>query len=160
MLIEEKRAKVTMELQGLTHGLKRYLESLVEGEVVSMVPPKTVSGANVVILLYLYDNQDKDVFQKDLEERLNVRRSTISKVLKIMEEKGMVQREAVEHDARLKKILITKETQKMIEEFKKKYRTVESTLFSNFSDEELDQFFYLIHKAKQNLKRTKKGNIC
>lgn len=151
MLIEEKRAKVTMELQGLAHGMKRHIESLVEDGVTQTAPAKTISGANVFILLYLYDNQDRDVFQKDLEERLNVRRSTISKVLKTMEDKGMIQREAVEQDARLKKILITKESRKRIEEFKKKYKTVESTLFSNFSVEELDQFIYLLHKAKQNI---------
>ena len=39
----------------------------------------------VKIFSYLIENKDRDVFQRDLEEVLNLRRATISNILKKME---------------------------------------------------------------------------
>lgn len=145
-----KRSKASVELYGLVHGIKRYLDGLAEKQGIFHMG-KGVSGANLFIMMHLYDNKDKDIFQKDLEEKLNVRRSTVSKILGIMENKGMIRREQVEHDARLKKIVITDTAHKKIENWKVNSKKMESQLFKGFSEEELDQFYYLIHKAKQNV---------
>lgn len=48
------------------------------------------------VIVYLAHNSDRDVFQRDLEERFNVRRSTVSNILSLMEKKGLIKRESVD----------------------------------------------------------------
>ena len=55
------------------------------------------------IIRYLYENREQDIFQKDIEQRFAVGRSTVTNLLQLMEKKGFVRRESVKQDARLKK---------------------------------------------------------
>lgn len=146
-----KQTRVMFELQGLAHTIKRYLNTLAETQ--GLPKPGTgkgISGTNLFIIGYLYENRDKDVFQKDLEEKMNVRRSTISKVLQIMEAKDLIRREQVEQDGRLKKIVLTETSLEGIRGWLANTKEIESKMTRNFTPEELDQFYYLLNKAKQN----------
>ena len=51
--------------------------------------------------------REQDLFQKHVEEEFNLRRSTATELLKLMEKKGLIYREGVSYDARLKKIMPT-----------------------------------------------------
>ena len=51
---------------------------------------KGVCGSNLWIIGYLTMNEGKDVFQKDLEKQFSIRRSTASKTLQRMEDKGLI----------------------------------------------------------------------
>ena len=64
-----------------------------------------MTGKNGWIIGYLAHNQERPVYQKDLEKAFNVTRSTASKVLTLMEKKGFIERRAVKEDARLKEIV-------------------------------------------------------
>ena len=55
------------------------------------------------IIRYLYENREQDIFQKDIEQRFAVGRSTVTNLIQLMEKKGFVKRESVKQDARLKK---------------------------------------------------------
>lgn len=150
--LSDKQKRVTYELYGLGHTIKRYLDALTEKEGIPHHPGgKGISGANLMIIGYLYENRHRDVFQRDLEEKLNVRRSTISKVLQIMESKDLITREQVEQDGRLKKIVLTQRSLEGITFWKQHSSQMESRLTRGFTEEELDQFFCLLHKAKNNL---------
>ena len=59
------------------------------------------------ILRYLYENQDQDIFQKDIEKNFSIGRSTVTGIIQILEKKGFINREFVAHDARLKKVTLT-----------------------------------------------------
>ena len=48
-----------------------------------------------------------DLRQKDFEQQFNIRRSTASNILALIEKNGLIQRESVPYDARLKKIVLT-----------------------------------------------------
>ena len=61
------------------------------------------------ILGYLADHENEEIYQKDIEEKFCVTRSTVSKVLKGMESKGLLRRESVSSDARLKRLVLTEE---------------------------------------------------
>lgn len=56
------------------------------------------------IMIYLVDNKDSIIYQKDLERELNVSKVTISEVLNKMEKNGVIIRESSEVDGRNKKI--------------------------------------------------------
>ncbi len=57
------------------------------------------------IIRYLYENREQDMFQKDIEQRFAVGRSTVTNLIQLMEKKGFVKRESVKQDARLKKLI-------------------------------------------------------
>ncbi|HJJ63555.1 MAG TPA: MarR family transcriptional regulator, partial [Methanocorpusculum sp.] len=56
--------------------------------------------------------EESDIFQKDIEQTFTLRRSTVSGVLSSMEEAGLIIRERVESDARLRKITATEKGKK------------------------------------------------
>ena len=59
------------------------------------------------ILGYLYHNQEKDIYQKDLENEFCISKSTVTNIIKLMEKKGYIIRASVSSDARLKKLSLT-----------------------------------------------------
>ena len=54
-------------------------------------------------ICFLIANQDHDVFQRDLEKELRIRRSTASEILNVLERDDYLRRIPASHDARLKK---------------------------------------------------------
>lgn len=146
-----KQSEVTFEMQMLAHSMKRYLDSLVEADKMPVPDAgKGLSGTNMFIMGYLFENRDREVYQKELEERMNVRRSTISKVLRIMEKKGLICRQQAEHDARVKQITLSVQSLHNLEMFRENMEKMQRRLTEGFTEEELEQFLYLIRKAKKN----------
>lgn len=134
-----------MELISLSHVLKRYMDSSTSKKYVD-----NLTGTNGWVIGYLWSNRDHDVFQRDIEEEFSIRRSTVSKILKLMEEKELIKREGVEYDARLKKLVLlpkSLEIQKMIDEdFDHMYKKA----FANLTDQEIESLTGIIFKIKQN----------
>ncbi len=67
-----------------------------------------VSSTNGLIIMYIYEHGGI-VNQKDLEDRFGITRSTVSKVLSLMEQKNLIIRESEESDQRKKKIILTED---------------------------------------------------
>ena len=100
------------------------------------------------ILGYLCRNEDKDIFQKDIEAEFKICRSTVTNILKLMEKKGYIRRESVPYDARLKKLVLT-DTGREVEE--------EDVALDDFSDE-IDQ--WIIDQLKSNVKNMLGETSC
>ncbi|MBR6800379.1 MAG: MarR family transcriptional regulator [Eubacteriaceae bacterium] len=68
-----------------------------------------LTGVQIGILEYIHDMYERniDIFQKDVESTFKIRRSTVSVILKTMEEHGLIDRVSVSEDARLKKLVPT-----------------------------------------------------
>lgn len=137
--------KMLMELISLSHVLKRYMDSSTSKKYVD-----NLTGTNGWVIGYLWRNRDRDVFQRDIEEEFSIRRSTVSKILKLMEEKELIKRECVKYDARLKKLVLlpkSLEIQKMIDE---DFDHMCEKAFANLTDEEMESLMGIIFKIKQN----------
>ncbi|MDE6103812.1 MAG: MarR family winged helix-turn-helix transcriptional regulator [Oscillospiraceae bacterium] len=137
--------KMLMELILLSHVLKRHMDSSTSKKYVD-----NLTGTNGWVIGYLWRNRDHDVFQRDIEEEFSIRRSTVSKILKLMEEKELIKRECVEYDARLKKLVLlpkSLEIQKMIDE---DFDHMCDKAFANLTDEEKESLMGIILKIKQN----------
>jgi DNA-binding MarR family transcriptional regulator len=141
-----KKKTVGMELRSLNNLIKRYIENSQHFQYA-----KKITGTNGWIIAYLFENEGRDVFQRDLEERFTITRSTISKVLKLMEQKGLIQRLSVEEDARLKKIILTDKAREIHQAVKEDLMSIEKCLMKDFSPEEKDQLFTFIDRMKANM---------
>ena len=53
---------------------------------------------------YIMDNQDQNIFQKDIEAEFHLSGATVTNMLKSLEKNGYIVRTPMENDARLKKI--------------------------------------------------------
>lgn len=94
------------------------------------------------ILGYLRNEQEKErsVFQRDIEEVFRIKRSSVTSVLQTLEKKGLIIRESIPEDARLKKLVLTEKAQKMQVCTYQAIGDMEKQMRSLFSEEEFKQF--------------------
>ena len=103
-------------------------------------------------LHYIYDHQHENVYQKDIEKILNVRRSTATEILNVLERDGYIERHSIDADRRLKKLVLTDKAIRLHESMIKNIERMEVLLKKNISDEELAIFFKVMDTMHQNVK--------
>lgn len=113
----------------------------------------SVSGNNGVIIGFIAElsAQKKPVFQKDVEREFNLRSSTVSKVLRLMEQKGFIERQSVSGDARLRQIVLTEQSKKIAQELLIDRKQLEKTITNGIEEQELCVFFDVLDKINRNL---------
>lgn len=105
-----------------------------------------ITHSQYTVLIYLIKNKREDIFQRDVEEEFEIRRSSVSAILSHLEDKGYITRSSVLYDARLKKITVTKKAECVIEESMKLIGAFERKLLSGVSEKELDIFYLVLNK--------------
>ncbi len=135
--------------------LKRVANKIRQGIECSdcMKQCEDMSMTNSWLIMYLYENRERDVFQKDVENEFSIRRSTSSNIISLMEKKGYIDRAFVEHDARLKKLVLTPKALMLCNSISDCMRTFEENVVAGISDSELDNFFITLDKISNNLSK-------
>lgn len=110
-----------------------------------------ITGANGWILKYLDEREGEDVYQKDIEEKFSVTRSTVSKVLTGMEAKGLLRRESVSSDARLRKLVLTEEGRRISRYALEEKIMLEEKITAGLSNEEIATLHALLVKITDNV---------
>ncbi len=103
------------------------------------------------ILGFLFENSEREIFQKDIETEFSIARSTVTSIVKLMEKKGYICRESVEQDARLKKLVLTEKGRKIHEQHIGYVDILEERCKRNITQEELEAFQAVAEKLKRNL---------
>jgi len=104
------------------------------------------------LLCYINDKSTvRDVFQYELEEVFQIRRSSITSLLCNLEKKGLILRQGCAEDKRIKKLVLTPTAQKNTAEIKQILNTMENKLVEGMSAEEKAQFANLLHRGLKNL---------
>ncbi len=133
------------EIRTLNNCVKRYVQSKKPVEL------DKSTGVHGWAIRYFYENREKDIFQRDFEERFSIRRSTATNMLKLMEKNGIITREKVPYDARLKKIMLTDRAIEIHKKATENINNIESTLKKGISEAELATFYRVTDKIKGNL---------
>lgn len=136
---------IGMEISKTSNVLKRKCRS---SELSRKMDEAT--GKNGWIIGFLSENEDRDIFQRDIEETFSIRRSTVSSMLQLMEKKGLVTRQSVDFDARLKKLVLTPKAREMHSRMLLDMEKTEKKLRQNISEEELEVFFGVLEKIRKN----------
>lgn len=145
----DNKKSIGFEIKSLSNIIKRSIDRQI-AESCDASPSVTHGW----IIGYIYDNMDKgDVFQRDLEVKFNIRRSTATGILKLMEKNGLIVREPVEYDARLKKLVLTSRAIEIHKSVIREINTIENTMRQGLSKEELESFFATMEKIKNNLEK-------
>ncbi len=107
------------------------------------------------ILKYLYDNRDREVFQRDIEKQFSIGRSTVTTIIQLMEKRDLIRRESVEQDARLKKVLLTEKGFKHHDLVEESIYGIHRQIMTNISDEEKLKFLDIVQRMDENLRTLK-----
>lgn len=134
------------EIKIISNLIKRYVYNNLVKE-----PCEQFSEIQCLLIRYLNKNQDKDIFQKDIEEKFTIRRSTATGILQSMEKNGYITRESVSYDARLKKIVLTQKGKDVYNHIMDEMEKFENKITENVSEEELEMFINILNKFKKNL---------
>lgn len=137
----------------LTRNATRYVSKLsnkLRRKLDMLSSRKEFSGSQGRILHFLLMQTD-DIFQKNIEEEYSIRPSTATVLLKQMEKNGLIIREPVDYDNRLKKIVVTDRALTYQHQVVKDITGLEEMLTRDISEADLNIFFKVIEKMMDNL---------
>ena len=92
-----------------------------------------------------------EVYQKDVEKVFNIRKSTATEMLQLMEKKGFLYRECSAKDARMKKIVPTEKAVAVQMAVAENIRGVEERLRMGISEEDFRICMKVLRKMTENL---------
>lgn len=111
-----------------------------------------VTGVQSRILGFIYcKSRVRDVFQKDIEQDLDIRRSSVTSVLQLMEKNGLIKRVSVCEDGRLKKLILTEKGLKTNENVRLCIDMLEKDFKSQLSSEEVNMLISLIDRLSKKI---------
>ena len=137
----------------LNHQLKRNQkpEEAVEDDEMT---PMQRHILNYILLETLH----RDIYQKNLEEEFQVRKSTVSGILKLIEKNGFIYRESVKEDARLKRILPTKKAEALRPSILEHIHETEIRMTEGVSEQDLFLCKKVLYQMCQNLAEKNREN--
>ena len=130
------------EIHRVSHLFKRVLD---DG-----MPPE-MTGVHGQIIGFIHHNGEHAVFQRDIEAEFDIRRSTATGILQLMEKNGLLRREPVEYDARLKKLVLTPKALALHECITARIRAVEAQAVRGVDPGRLEVFFSVLDQVRGNL---------
>ena len=94
------------------------------------------------VLAYVFNRNGEgtDVFQKDIEAHFNIQRSTATGILQLMEKNGLISRESLDSDARMKRIVVTPKGREVCEMSRSAKDEMEADLLRGVSEADREVF--------------------
>lgn len=137
---------IGFEIRTLSNLIKRTIDNLPSNKGL-----ENITGLHRWVIKYLYQHREEDLFQRDLEAVFEMRRSTTTAILQLMEKNGLITRQSVPYDARLKKLVLTPKAIQFHESFSAEIERMEARLKSGLSEEELSTFMGIVERMKKNM---------
>lgn len=132
------------------HVLSRQLKREMDIQVVKY----GITGVQSGMLQFIYEkSKKKDIFAKDIEKNFDISRASIAGILQNMEKNGLIKRETIDDDARLRRILLTDKALKLRKELEKNIEKVEEKATKGLTKEEIKKYVELTKKMSVNLER-------
>lgn len=88
------------------------------------------------VMVYMYENREEDIYQKDIENHFMLCRSSASGLIDRMIDKGLIETTKVE-DKRLKKLVLTDKANACIELVQEQMKEFEKKLAEGIDDKDL-----------------------
>ena len=138
------------ELGRNVHMLSRLLKRNTDIEVTKY----GITGVQSAMIGFIYEkSRKKDVFAKDIEKEFDLRRASSAGIIQNMEKNGLIKREMVGNDARLKKIVLTEKALELRKKLDKSIKNTEKKMQEGLTKEEVEKYVELTKKMAKNLER-------
>lgn len=139
---------LSVQIRSLHNLIRRYLNANLSHE------SRSLTGVNIELIMFLARHKDEEIFQYDVERRFSITKSTASRVLGLMEKKGLIERRSVERDARLRRIVLTDTAMDMVNSIETNSDVMEEVLMEGFSCEDRARLNKYFQRMRQNLLST------
>lgn len=141
-----EKLRVTYQIKNLNHEIIRYIcETKVEKK-------EFPTPAQMQILHYIFSKKGDKVYQRDIGNALNLRRATLSEILKTMEKNGLIFKIPDKNDTRIKEIILSDKALINFETVKKSLNSAEKVVTKGIDKKDLDIFLSVLAKMNQNIK--------
>ena len=111
-----------------------------------------MKGPQSMALGYIIHASTKDeLYVKDLEKYMKIRKSTASELVSRLEKNGYVRTEKSQKDGRLKRLIVTEEGHEAHDRILYLLQEVDDRLVAGLSQEEVDTFVRILNKLIQNM---------
>ena len=137
---------ISFELHKTSRCIKRYLDRQTQKNC-----DDRMTGMHGWAIGYFYDHLGEDVFQRDFDKACNIRRSTATSILQLMEKNGLIVRESVPYDARLKKITLTEKALQEHQRVEAAFDELEHRLRGRLNETELASFFSVLQTIQKEV---------
>lgn len=141
----ESEVRIGKEVINLANQIKRKI-----GKESAEYGITSIQG-RIIGFLY-WEASKRDIFQKDIETEFNIRRSSVTSVLQLMEKNELIKRVSVSEDARLKKIILTEKGVEIQEHVHKCIDKLEKELSEGFTDDEINVFLHFIERVSKKIR--------
>ena len=137
---------IGFEINRTSRLIRKYID-----KSAAMQCASKMTGTHVWILKYLQENSGQEIFQKDIEKRFDINRSSATGILQLMEKNGLIWREEVPYDARLKKIVMTEKAISLEASIRREIELIEERISGGLSEEEIHILIELLSRIRDNL---------
>lgn len=147
VVLNNKDIKIGLEIKIISNLIYRNLDKNLNSNNIDKI-----TTSHAYIIGFLYENKDKTIYQRDIEKELQIRRSTATGILKLMEKNGLIKKMSDDKDARLKKIILTEKSIKYHKRVEDIMNKLERKMISGIDEKKLNIFLEVISKIKRNIK--------
>lgn len=110
-----------------------------------------LTSSQMNVLIYIFNNLDSEINQKDIEKNLYLKNSTVTDILNRLESKDFLYRTTSSKDGRYKKILLTDKGENIREIIINKALLFEQYFTKGMSKGESEMLFELLEKVLKNI---------
>ncbi len=128
----QEDTKIGLLVKFVSNGLKRALDNS------SVRIGLTATQCQTMGFLRRKTDMGEKAYPMDLEKELHLKKSTVSGVLKRMEEKGFIKLQSDDDDGRRKIITLTPKSKEIDEKMEENFRYVEGELLTGIDEEDIE----------------------
>ena len=140
---------IMFKIRILDNQIKRFIDKK------AMSVDKNLTGMQLAVLLFVgYHNKldkNKDIFPNDIEKKFNVRRSTVTTILKKLVKDGYITQIRASYDERYKRLFITEKSELIYSKIEQAQIEGEEIVSKGLSQEKIDIFFEVANKIMENI---------
>lgn len=128
---------------------------IISKEIKQLVDKKLdndLTNIQIGILCYINKAPKKQIYQKDIEQFLKVRRSTTTEILSTMERKKLIKRVEEQTDKRKKIITLTKEGKNKVKKFQEIITEINNNLLNDITKEQQKNLQNSLEQIRKNIK--------
>lgn len=147
MIHEDRPLYIGGLLRELTIAVRRNISvELSEHELGDMKGPQSMALGYLI-----HASAQDEIYVKDLEKYMKIRKSTASELVSRLEKNGYVKTEKSQKDGRLKRLIVTEEGHEAHDRILQYLQEIDDRLVEGLSKEEVDTLVNLLNRLIENM---------
>jgi DNA-binding MarR family transcriptional regulator len=141
---ENNTKSVPRLIMGIGHHLKMRIDE--------KLSQNNLTVSQFKVLAFLWQHNNEKINQKQIHEFLEIKPSSMTKLIRLLQGKKLIKKEIDPDDSRNKIIKLTEKGMDIKRICLQNMKQSESYLLDNFTQQEIDTLIYLLLKIKKRIK--------